>query len=311
MKRAALSLVTAFLTVLAAGLTDAHAAIIYWASSSISTGTTIMRSASDGSSTVPFLSGLGDVTSIAIDASTNRLYFVEKTGSLTNNINRINLDGTGKITLNAALDRPLGLALDLPNNRMFWTQNSFPALIGRANLDGSNRTTALTLGGAIARRGIEIDSVNQRMYWVDEIGQVLRANLDGTNVLTLVAAGAVSSNNGGLALDLPGGKMYWTDSGGKILRANLDGTQASAIVTGLSQPIDIDLDPVAHKLFWSDLTFANKITTANLDGTGRQDILTGLTNPGALAVLVPEPTGGILLAFGLTAAALRRRRIRG
>ena len=71
------------------------------------------------------------------------------------------------------------------------------------------------------------DPTFSRIYWTDkEAGTIQRANLDGTNIETLVTGTGVFPSPFGIALDVADGKMYWTDwIQDDILRANLDGTK--------------------------------------------------------------------------------------
>jgi hypothetical protein len=59
------------------------------------------------------------------------------------------------------------------------------------------------------------------MYWADKVvGDIRRANLDGTDQITLLKGLPGPTI---VALDIAGGKMYWADEvAGEILRANLD-----------------------------------------------------------------------------------------
>jgi hypothetical protein len=62
-------------------------------------------------------------------------------------------------------------------------------------------------------------------------GFIKRANLDGSNVVTLVPAGGTYTPKQ-MKLDLAGGKMYWSDREGmRVMRANLDGSSVEALVT--------------------------------------------------------------------------------
>ena len=102
--------------------------------------------------------------------------------------------------------------------------------------------------------------VQGKMYWTGD-GRIRRANLDGTQVETLLVGENAYSK---IALDLARGKMYWTNNRG-IYRANLDGSQVETLMLG----DDIDsfaLDPVGGKMYWTD-GGASTILWANLDGT--------------------------------------------
>src|SRR5262249_52574810 len=72
------------------------------------------------------------------------------------------------------------------------------------------------------------------IYWSDYgPGEIRRANLDGTEMTTLVSG---LSGPFGPALDFAGG-MIWGDSGsGDIRRANLDGTGQTILMRGVGTP---------------------------------------------------------------------------
>jgi hypothetical protein len=85
--------------------------------------------------------------------------------------------------------------------------------------------------------GVAVDVQGGHVYWTGmgvpsvNDGFVMRANLDGTNVQTLVPAGGTYTPKQ-MKLDLAGGKMYWSDREGmRVMRANLDGSQIEALVT--------------------------------------------------------------------------------
>lgn len=70
--------------------------------------------------------------------------------------------------------------------------------------------------------------------------------------------------------------IYWADSDlGVIRRARLDGTRLADVVTGLSNPRSLKVDPVAGKLYWTDYG-SGKIQRANLDGSWVEDLVTQL-----------------------------------
>ena len=127
------------------------------------------------------------------------------------------------------------------------------------------------------------DEEMSKMYWLDRgTDRVQRANLDGSEVETLVTAGLSAPKE--LALDVAAGKMYWTDSDlNRVQRANLDGSQREDLVTGLVGPAALELDVAAGMMYWTD-SRVGKIQRANLDGSGLQDLVTGLRDPQGLAL---------------------------
>ena len=135
-----------------------------------------------------------------------------------------------------------------------------------------------------------LDGGTSRMYWLDRgTHRIQRANLDGSNVESLVTTGLSTPRE--LALDVDAGKMYWTDQRtGKIQRANLDGSQVEDLVTaGLAGPAGLALDVAAGRMYWTDQR-TGKIQRANLDGSTVQDLVTGLGDPQGLALDVAAGT---------------------
>ena len=104
-----------------------------------------------------------------------------------------------------------------------------------------------------------------KMYWTSN-GRIQRANLDGTQVETLLTDSSEKApeDYSKLALDLTPGKIYWTNNRG-IYRANLNGSQIETLVLG-DDTDSFALDPVGGKMYWTD-GGTSTILWANLDGT--------------------------------------------
>jgi sugar lactone lactonase YvrE len=91
-------------------------------------------------------------------------------------------------------------------------------------------------------------------------GTVMRADLDGKNVTTIIKTGTFTPKQ--LTLEPASGKLYWSDREGmRVLRANLDGTGLETLVTtgqGDSDRADqsrhcvgIAVDVAGGKLYWT------------------------------------------------------------
>jgi hypothetical protein len=115
--------------------------------------------------------------------------------------------------------------------------------------------------------GVAVDVAGGHVYWTgmgvpaNDDGFVMRSDLDGTNVTTLVPAGGTFTPKQ-LKLDLAGGKMYWSDREGmRVQRANLDGSNVESLIitaTGDQARMDnsnwcvgIALDLAGGWLYWS------------------------------------------------------------
>ena len=168
------------------------------------------------------------------------------------------------------------LCLNIPAaeaQNMYWTDERG---IHRAGIDGGNPETILPVT-LFDPDGVAIDTVRGKIYWTDDdLQEIRRANLDGTNVETIVTELASSL---GIAIDPVGEKIYWTDwAKSKIQRANLDGTNVETIVGGLEQPFGIAVDPLGGKIYWVD-NRAKQIQRSNLDGTDIETIVVELEDP--------------------------------
>lgn len=85
--------------------------------------------------------------------------------------------------------------------------------------------------------GVAVDVAGGHVYWTGmgvpsaNDGFIMRADLDGSHVTTLVPAGGTYTPKQ-MKLDVAGGKMYWSDREGmRVMRANLDGSNVEALVT--------------------------------------------------------------------------------
>ncbi len=126
-------------------------------------------------------------------------------------------------------------------------------------------------------------SAPTKMYWVD-MGQIRRADLDGSNVEDLVTTGLLETE--GIDLDVAAGKMYWTDQGtDKVQRANLDGTVVEDLVDGLGagKKVAIALDIAGGKMYYTDAG-VKEILRANLDGANIEALVSGLSEPRGIAL---------------------------
>jgi DNA-binding beta-propeller fold protein YncE len=148
--------------------------------------------------------------------------------------------------------------------------------IERSGVDGNNREVIVPKGGTFTPKQIQLDKKNGKLYWCDREGmRVMRVNLDGTNLETLIDTSQGDPRPGpdlrkwcvGIALDVEGGKFYWTQKGsdnsgtGRISRANIETPTGQTpanrqdielLYDGLPEPIDLDIDPTTRTLYWTD-----------------------------------------------------------
>lgn len=92
----------------------------------------------------------------------------------------------------------------------------------RSDLDGKNIITIILPGDTFTPKQIKLKKKNGKLYWSDrECMRVMRANLDGSKIETLVDTSHGDTRPGqdvrkwyvGMAVDIDGGKFYWTQKG--------------------------------------------------------------------------------------------------
>ena len=221
-------------------------------------------------------------TPTVIDAknarTSGRLFF------LTLSAGRIlsaNPDGTDlKVIIDEGRKLPDGLALDVAAGHIYWTNMGDPksndGAIMRSDLNGQNMIAIVPSGGTFTPKQLQLEKKTGKLYWSDREGmRVMRANLDGSEIETLVDTSAGDSRPGpdptkwcvGIAVDTDGGKFYWTQKGGhhaglgRICRANIQippGQSAEnrgdieLLYDNLPEPIDLDIDSIHRTLYWTD-----------------------------------------------------------
>lgn len=257
---------------------DASGEFMYWTDT---VAHTISRARTDGTEQQIIIStGLGGPRGIALDQAAGKLYWTDEGG---NALQRSNLDGSNRETLVTGFVGPRGVALDVAAQKVYWVDRPFDR-IRRADLDGQNVEIVLD-SGLIDPLQIALDPGAGHMYLTDTgdnaSGCILRANLDGTGLITLVGG---LGDPIGIALDLSAGLMYWNDSVQyTISRANLDGSDVAVLVsTGLVFPLGLAVDEAVGRIYWTDAGTENegRIQRSNLDGTNVETLaLIGLLSP--------------------------------
>jgi sugar lactone lactonase YvrE len=206
-----------------------------------------------------------------------RLYFLDLSAG---RILTSNPDGSDlKTIVNEGRKLPDGIVVDVARGHIYWTNMGNPkandGTIDRADLDGTNVTNIVPSGATWTPKQLQLDAKNRKLYWSDREGmRVMRANLDGSNIETLVETGhgdadRLDARNWcvGIAVDVNGGKFYWTQKGndnageGRIFRASLEVPKGQTpanrkdievLYDNLPEPIDLDLDLGNRLIYWTD-----------------------------------------------------------
>ena len=205
-----------------------------------------------------------------------RLFVLELSG---NRIHSMNPDGSDRKTIVTNGRWPDGIVVDVQAGHIYWTNMGVPNLndgsIERADLDGGNRKVIVPQGVTHTPKQIHLDKPSGKLYWCDREGmRVMRANLDGSQVETLVETGRGDNDSRdqtrwcvGITVDPKLGKIYWTQKGpdkgglGRIFRANIDmpkgespakRSDVEVLFDHLPEPIDLELDLENRVLYWTD-----------------------------------------------------------
>ena len=225
---------------------DLTANKLYWTDTVDSQNHSIGRANLDGSDQeILITASLAFPTNIALDLAGGQMIWASQS-------HRIRSAPIGSTTITdvvTGIGVPEVIAIDPSTGTMYWT-DYIEKLIERADLDGSNLETVVGTG-LVWPQGLALDIAGGFIYWTDITqwfivgpgpGMIMRAELDGSNPVTLVSGDLDDPQ--GIALDISGGHMYWTDGAtAKIQRANLDGTSVVDLVdTGLTRPWAIALD---------------------------------------------------------------------
>jgi hypothetical protein len=228
-----------------------------------------------------------------------KLFVLELSGG---RIHSMNPDGSNRNVIVADCHLPDGIVVDVEAGHIYWTNMGVPNLndgnIERADLDGSNRKVIIPLGVTHTPKQLHLETGSGKLYWCDREGmRVMRANLDGTNVETLVKTGEGENDSRdatkwcvGITIDLKRRQIYWTQKGpdnaglGRICRAAIElpkgedaagRTDIEVWLDNLPEPIDLELDLESRVLYWTDRgnpPLGNTVNRASVDapaGNGR------------------------------------------
>ena len=215
-----------------------------------------------------------------VDNSSNsgRLFFLDLGAGRVLSANPDGSDLKAIITEGRKL--PDGLVVDVAAGHIYWTNMGHPkandGFILRSDLDGKNMITVIPPGSTFTPKQVWLEKKSGKLYWSDREGmRVMRSNLDGSNIETLVDTSQGDPRPGrdarkwcvGIAVDLDGGKFYWTQKGddnagqGQIFRANIEipsgqsptnRSDIELLFRDLPEPVDLDLDLANRTLYWTD-----------------------------------------------------------
>src|ERR1700692_1122558 len=233
----------------------------------------------------------------------------------------MNPDGSDRKVIVSDCQLPDGITLDVTAGHVYWTNmGSSPSVndgsIERADIDGKNRKIIVPPGVTFTPKQIQLDQKSGKLYWCDREGmRVMRCNLDGSQIETLVEAGRGDVDRSdqtrwcvGIVTDPKRGQIYWTQKGpdngerGRIFRAGIDlpwGESADeradieVFFDRLPEPIDLELDLENRVLYWTDRgdpPSGNTVNRVSIDAKPQapEIVLTHLMEGIGIALDVPR-----------------------
>ena len=224
-----------------------------------------------------------NITSLVVDPTGEKIYWIEKTSDIPRKIHRANLDGTEAEELKSFLGSvPLSIAVDGAGGKLYWTSSS--GKIKRSNLTG--KSVVPLIHNLNSPKAIDLDVVGGKFYWT-QLGSIWRADLNGENAEELVTGLKEVED-----IDVAGSYIYWTEKTGldlgAVKRANLDGTNPTELISNKDVVLKgIAVDLTGNKFYWTDSR--GRIRRANLNGTKGQRVVTGLAPLTHLALNVSAP----------------------
>jgi hypothetical protein len=235
-------------------------------------------------------------------SASGRLFVLDLCGA---RVFSLNPDGSDPKTLVTGCRLPDGLAVDSDAGYIYWTNMGVPhrndGSIERADLDGGNRRFIVPEGHTFTPKQLHLEKNSGKLYWSDREGmRVMRANLDGSRVETLIQTGEGEGDRHnpsnwcvGISVDPIRRQIYWTQRGadnlghGRIFRANIEiprgqtptnRRDVEVLFERLPEPIDLELDLEHTALYWTDRADpprGNTVSRTPIDGNPAQEILLG------------------------------------
>jgi DNA-binding beta-propeller fold protein YncE len=246
-----------------------------------------------------------------------RLFVLELSGG---RIHSMSPDGSDGKVIVTDCHLPDGIVVDVDAGHIYWTNmGSSPSTndgsIERADLDGKNRRVIVPRGATHTPKQIHLDKKSGKLYWCDREGmRVMRSNLDGSQIETLVETGRSDADRRdqtrwcvGITIDPERKQIYWTQKGpdngeqGRILRAGVEipkgetaakRSDVEVFFDRLPEPIDLELDRKNRVLYWTDRgdpPRGNTVNRASIDAKPQapEIVLTHLMEGIGIALDVP------------------------
>ncbi len=252
-------------------------------------------------------------------STAGRLFLLDLSGG---RVLTLNPDGSDRKVIVTGCHWPDGIAVDVEAGHIYWTNMGVPNLddgsIERADLDGRNRKVIVPQGATFTPKQLHLEKATGKLYWSDREGmRVMRSNLDGSRIETLVETGSGDIDRRdstkwcvGITVDPERRQIYWTQKGpdngelGRLFRAGIDipkgetpahRSDVEVWFDKLPEPIDLEFDPSHRVMYWTDRGDPPRGNTVNrapvdakpVEGQVPEIVLTHLMEGIGIALDVP------------------------
>jgi len=193
------------------------------------------------------------------DIAEGHIFWIDRVNST---IKKSTLDGSVVLEVLDTLSLPDFVDLfkiDPKNKKIYLGYNSN---IFQTNYDGSDSIEIFT--GLRRAKSLEIDTLSEKIYWINDDSVIHRADLDGSNIEFLLTG---LNRPWDIKLDINRGTIFWTEPDEElILKADLDSIIIDTIKTDV-RTYSMTLDPISEKIYYEQ---SDKIFVMNYDGTGTE-----------------------------------------
>jgi hypothetical protein len=162
---------------------------------------------------------------------------------------------------------------------------------------------------------LDFDSQHQMLYWSDRAEySIWRKDMNSGEMEKIISTGDWLS---GIAIDYANGKLYWIaddrNATYHIYGSNLDGSNIVEILNRSDDfYLDLKIDPIQQKLYWSSSSLTPKIFRVNVDGSGFEEIVTMSYSSTSYSVyLALDTIGGKIYFFETNGPTLQRCNLDG
>lgn len=219
---------------------DAENDELYWCDKQEGT---IFKSSLTGEGKELILDGLTAPNDLIIDFSASILYWSDVS---ENAIYRSTIGGSDQTILVENAANAVQLELSSDNQTLFWLQDgqvSTNSGVRRIDVDGTNFQA---INNKLSRT-FTLDTIEQKIYWVDFSGDLHQVSFDGANDETLFEVDANQIN-----FNASTGEFYWTQNEQIILkRSNADGSSVQNIAyNDVYKPTGLVVDTITDHIYY-------------------------------------------------------------